>query len=1065
MIVLRALGNAEIETGVTTLTPSQEIVFAAALYLVLERGKRVSRARLASLLWPKVAEKARAHRLRQTILQLKKLGIVVRADRNTLQLAKESARSDIDDLSERVRVLSEKQELLEFLPGYSPRFSEEFRDWIDSAREQTHSALTRALLSILHGARESGNWIKVEQISGYCLMLDVYNEVAVLARAEAYAMRGQKAAAVSMLDRYIEEMAPRNPALAVPATILRKRVIHTPQGQVKDLVANEPPFVGRESEMAMLTQFLGNAQKGRGGGCLVNGEPGIGKTRLSSEIAKFAELQGVRVERVACKRADMHQPLSAFVGLVPGLRELPGALGCSQKSLLWLKRLTEFDTSSEEVPTRTDDSSSPYTNLRAAVFDLLDAVSEERCLVVIVEDVQWLDPASVNLFAAVLEWTSDKKLFFLFNSREASNSLMGSLPPLQIAAIQLRPLENREAAALIRTIMTQQNGPPKTEDLAWLINAGDGNPFVLQELTKQWLETGQRHEVPHSVAMVLDERISRLSGVARQLIEACAVLGENSNLERLEHVLGYRPHDLLAGVQELSIGGMLRSVGAKEPVTQALLIRHDLLSIEVLNGLAPASLAFLHRRCGIALERELLGSSISTSLLRACSFHWHHSGDSERAYGLALKCANHLLEIGLAVDAAAAFEGALGFCSNVEAQLDVLGRIVHALRMAREWSALLQQIARVRALQDSTPGNQHHDDLEIIEFEARRTTETAIAPLLSRTLTCVYNTALPASHRVRVACDAFKLATVLPDLKELERAYFAIKPFLNESGVDLRWRLQVEIVYNTMCGDLRQAVRLGKERLALERAEGRPLLLANALTDLAFVLRRTGPDEEIIGLLHEAYDIAIQSKVFAAARDFAERILSFLVDTGRDGVEMWMQRAIESRGEGPRVYMSFSVNAYRVRIALLENRIHDAQRILEREFDWEWVRHRRGWLAAAIALRIRVQIALRASIAELEPSVDELRQLNAETAMLGGQDYEVATLCAGLLYIGRTSTAEAYLEDYLSQTRRDLTDYSKELTEIGRTLHVPTKRRQSDVVSLKRGSSELLRFVKAGDPQ
>ncbi|MDB4870872.1 MAG: hypothetical protein JWL97_1876, partial [Gemmatimonadales bacterium] len=52
MIVLRALGTAEIDTGVATLTPSQEIVFAAALYLITERGKRVSRARLALLLWP-----------------------------------------------------------------------------------------------------------------------------------------------------------------------------------------------------------------------------------------------------------------------------------------------------------------------------------------------------------------------------------------------------------------------------------------------------------------------------------------------------------------------------------------------------------------------------------------------------------------------------------------------------------------------------------------------------------------------------------------------------------------------------------------------------------------------------------------------------------------------------------------------------------------------------------------------------------------------------------------------------------------------------------------------------
>src|ERR1700682_6220418 len=98
MIVLRALGMAEIETGVTTLTPSQEIVFAAALYLVLERGKRVSRARLASLLWPRVPEKARAHRLRQTVLQLKKLGIMVKADRDNLQLSEFDARSDIEDL-------------------------------------------------------------------------------------------------------------------------------------------------------------------------------------------------------------------------------------------------------------------------------------------------------------------------------------------------------------------------------------------------------------------------------------------------------------------------------------------------------------------------------------------------------------------------------------------------------------------------------------------------------------------------------------------------------------------------------------------------------------------------------------------------------------------------------------------------------------------------------------------------------------------------------------------------------------------------------------------------------
>ena len=1047
MISLRALGNSEIETDVKKLTPSQEIVFGAALYLILERGKRVSRARLASLLWPRVAEKARAHRLRQTILQLKKVGISVRTDRNFLVLAQDAARSDFDDLPEGIRVLSDKSVLLEFLPGYHPPFAEAFHDWLDTARENVNSALTRALISELQIARDSGNWTDVERISGHCLTVDAYNEPAVLARAEACAMRGQKAAAVSMLDRFIQELAPRNPALVVPAAILRKRVVQqATQSLIKPFVANEPDFVGRESEMAVLTQLLEKARKGLGGGCVLDGEPGIGKTRLSSELAGFAELQGVRVERVGCKRADMHQPLSAFVTLVPHLRELPGALGCSQESLVSLKRLTEFDTSSEEVPTPSDDSGSIYRNLRSAVFDLLDAVSEERCLLIIVEDVQWLDPASAKLFGGILEWAAARKLFFLFNSREAHNPVVASLSPHQAASVHLKPLANREAMALLRTITPSRETHSEPEDFAWLINSGEGNPFFLQELTKQWLETGRRHEVPPSIAMVLDERISRLSAVARQLLQACAVLAENSNLERLEQVLEYPPHELLSGVQELSAGGMLRSVPPTELATQALLVRHDLLSLAVLNGVAPASLAFLHRRCGTALERELLGASISTSLLRACAFHWHHSGDSERAYGLAMKCANHLLEIGLAVDAVAAFEGALGFCSSIETQLEVLGQIVQALRIARAWPALLQVIARIRALQNSRLVAKHHDDFEIMEFEGLLRTEADLAPLFSRTLTCVYDESLPAPHRVRIAGVAVTLATWLADLHELQRIYLAVKPLLNESTVESRSRLKVEMIYNGMCGDLREAVRFARERVAFERMEGTPWQLTEAMSNLAAALIRTGPAEETISVCREAYDIAIEHKLFVVARACAQMLVAVLFDNGRPGVTEWMHRANECHGEPLEAHTSLSLNAYSARIAFLENRLGDARKILEADLDWAWLRSRRGWLAATIALLIEVQIGQAESIEEIGPNLVELRQLYEHTSMLGGQDDEVAALCAGLIYIGEIESAHAYLTDYLVNKRRDLTQYSRKLAEICQTLPSKAKRRQRVLV-------------------
>src|ERR1700741_4015403 len=98
MIELKTLGTAEIRSDSATLTPSQGIVFAVALYVLSERGKPVSRARLQSLIWPHVNRQSRSHRLRQTLLQLKKLGFRMRCDRNTILSDSQDAVSDVDAL-------------------------------------------------------------------------------------------------------------------------------------------------------------------------------------------------------------------------------------------------------------------------------------------------------------------------------------------------------------------------------------------------------------------------------------------------------------------------------------------------------------------------------------------------------------------------------------------------------------------------------------------------------------------------------------------------------------------------------------------------------------------------------------------------------------------------------------------------------------------------------------------------------------------------------------------------------------------------------------------------------
>lgn len=1026
MIELHALGRAEILTGSAKITPSQEIIFAAALYLILEGDKPINRARLALLFWGDVPRAVRSHRLRQTLLQLKRVGLPLQTSRETVEIPQNVVRTDLDHFVESFEPSLAWANTLEFLPGYEPEFSPQFADWLDIARERAHARIIETLVPKLDQARNSCDWTTVNRLTSQCLSLDRFNETAVLAQAEAFAMRGQKTAAISILDSYINEISPDNPALRIPASVLRKRVQRTaPTPTPPRFVEGEIDCVGRQAELAFLTGFVMSARHCHGAACLVAGEPGIGKTRICSEVARFAELQGVRVQRFTCKRSDANQPLSAFVSLVPKIRDLPGALGVSEQSLSSLKRLTEFDAG-EEGRLGRDDPGTGYTDLKSGIFDLLDAVSEEGCLMVVVDDVQWLDPTSAKLFSVLLEWIPNRQIFLLFNSR--THSLIEDYcAPDRLSVIKLLPLNDADGLAVIKGVIAQSAPQFLTSELDWLIKIGDGNPYFLQELTKHWIETGRRQEVPPSVVGVLNERVSRLSAVSKQLLQACALLAEHSNFQRLEHLLELPTHELLSGLEELSAAGMLRLGTSADPAHQSLQVRHDLLATVAVNGLTPASRAFLHRRCGLVLEREVLGSSISISLLRACAFHWRGAGDTKRAYELAIKCASYLLEIGLAVDATAALEGVLSFCSTTEQQLEVLNRIVQAQRLARESISLLETIARIRALQESRRITDHHDELEITEFEARRTTEREIAPLFSRTQRCIYSKDLHASHRVSVAAVALKLATSLGELAEIERIFVEIMPLVGDPTVDPRSRLQVQVIYNTMCGDFREAVRFAKERIALERTTGAALQLSNAMTDLAFVLRRAGPEEEIPAVLEEAYELATSRKLYAAARDYAERLAAFLIDTGRPGAEPWMERARESHGEAPETHNVFSANLYCARVALGENRVEEAERIVNESLPWDWLAHRHGWRAAAIAVRLRVKMAKSLSAVNLQSDIAELQSLYDRTSKLGGQDYEVTALCAALAYVGEVSRAREYLADYLAVKRRDLVPRSREL--------------------------------------
>src|SRR5438045_9372576 len=121
-------------------------------------------------------------------------------------------------------------------------------------------------------------------------------------------MRGGKRKAVSILDRFMSEIGEGRSNLRLPAEILRKRIVERLPDRTPRLT-EEVPFVGREPEMEVLSRKLSEARNGKGGCVLVTGDAGIGKSRLSAELGRFALLQGNQVEQTSCRQSDIYRPL------------------------------------------------------------------------------------------------------------------------------------------------------------------------------------------------------------------------------------------------------------------------------------------------------------------------------------------------------------------------------------------------------------------------------------------------------------------------------------------------------------------------------------------------------------------------------------------------------------------------------------------------------------------------------------------------------------------------------------------------------------------------------------
>jgi class 3 adenylate cyclase/RecA/RadA recombinase len=389
-------------------------------------------------------------------------------------------------------------------------------------------------------------------------------------------------------------------------------------------------FVGRESELAALRAAADAAISGRGSIVAVAGEPGIGKTRLVSEAAAYAELRGAKVVWGRCLD-DPGAP--AYWPWVQVIRSF--VQEHDEDSLIADLGSGAADIASivSEVRIRVPDLTEPLTLEPAqARFRLFDSISNfivnaagREPLAIVLDDLHVADKSSLLLLQFLAARLVDTRVLLLCTYRddelEGNDELSEALGILSrergYQRIGLSGLTEPEGRALLESISQQ---PVEGRDQLALLKAvhgeSEGNPFFIGEIVRHLVDSGHMYRsddgvwtsdvttirdlgIPKGIQDAIGRRLERLSEGCRGVLEVAAVLGREFGLQHLVMVTGGE-REVVASRLDEAAGGDI--VGAVEGDVDRFRFAHAAVRDTLYEGLASSRRVELHRRAGETLE-------------------------------------------------------------------------------------------------------------------------------------------------------------------------------------------------------------------------------------------------------------------------------------------------------------------------------------------------------------------------------------------------------------------------------------------------------------------------------
>jgi DNA-binding SARP family transcriptional activator/Tfp pilus assembly protein PilF len=683
------LGAPRIEHDGEPIEVDTRKAVALVAYLAVTRGRH-ARDALAGLLWPEYNQTRARAALRRTLsalgraraegwlevdresvdLDRSKLWVDVDRFRDLLAECRTHGHPDGEVCPECLRPLSEAVALYrdDFLAGFALRDSAAFDDWQFFQSEELRRELAGALERLSRGHGALGEWEQAVSYGRRWLALDPLHEPAHRWMMQLYAWAGQRAGALRQYRecvRVLEEelgVSPLEETTRIYEAIKENDLPPPPafsQERSPALRAEEreplevrssfhdEPLVGREEEWGSLLRAY--EASGTGGHVVVlEGEAGIGKTRLAEEFLAYATRRGSVTVAARCYQGEMDLAYGPFVeglsaaihreGVAARLGEVPAHFLAEAARLL--PELADLRPGlSSPPPLETPGAQSRFFE---GIGRVLLAVCEGSSPGVLsIDDAHWADASSLDLLAYLVRRLRTGRLCVVLTWREEEvpldHRLRGVLTEAQRAraatVLRLSRLDRAAVEELVGAIVGRTDGLGRR-----LYDETEGLPLFVGEylaaITSGSLAAeDEAWTLPGGVRDLLHGRLGAVGETGWQLLNAAAAIGRSFDFDTVREVSGRSEEEAVAALEELTRRGLIEEVKGAGERTVAYDFGHEKLRALVYEETSLARRRLLHRRVAESLAHRASRRRETGALAGQIAHHYRLAGrDAEAAH-------------------------------------------------------------------------------------------------------------------------------------------------------------------------------------------------------------------------------------------------------------------------------------------------------------------------------------------------------------------------------------------------------------------------------------------------